>query len=580
MTRATANVGVRQRRRAKSVKRRKHSDMRPVVTDFTGAPAALIVAQRSAVPAVVAAGTDAQNIVVPAPVAAVVVTQNIVVPTPVALIVPLRNVVRARVPRLTAAQRNAERIADLNFDRNVGRARRYVRNKLASINARRAGGDLRAARQIEDRLLASPQLKLASAAEARKKLAKLDRRKAIKKNTFRAGRVYGPTSAQARRVAGTLDLESRSVELVGVIAVPKGKGGFRPLRMFELEHRTRQKMFEAVLSNRAPIDERQYALIKGLKAAQRDIVAALRTGRYHYAVTADIKAFFSAIDVNALPELLGLSAQVVESNLNIDNFNHNRIQAANAGRKIQDYEDIETDEHIQYIYSPYDGGTRLYGIRHLRRLLYQTTPGIAQGSSCSPVIAEYVIADLLSRLPTIRFIVTWADDILILAETREEVDIAVQALSDALRATRGGPFHADVKITPVASGFKFIGSNFRADDGAVTIAPTPDNRKDFDHKMRLHLHHISHRGDDPAMARKSLNGWLNANLLWPDVERHRQHYEDQIFRARQQFIHSYQGQTRERVRNLDEHFRVVKQAFLRPRRRHNKKKLMSEYYGS
>lgn len=424
---------------------------------------------------------------------------------------------------------------------------------------------------------------MVGAARARTRLAWLARNNAKADDRFVPGRAYGPTRAQARRVADAINLWTTTYETVGVKAEEKSKGGYRPIYIFGLEHRARQEMLRLVLANRANIDPRQYALQRGLRAAQRAILAALATGRYHYVVTADISAFFPSIDVTALPQLLGLPPAIVDSNVTIENFNVDRRQMAAVTEEITNYERLNPQQHYARDYSPYDGGVRTYGIHSRHSLIGymlggQTTPGIAQGPSCSPVIAEYVAADLVRRMMEISFMILWVDDFIILAETQEEAERAVKTFRAALAAARGGPFDATAKIAPVAPGFKYLGSDFGYRDGIATVAPTRDKRRDFHHNMRKHLHRISHAGTDPTEARQYLSGWLEANSLWSQAVLIRQDYQRKLAKAQQQFALYYQGQTTARKREIDSHLRATGDVFVNPRRRRSRAATGSGYF--
>ncbi len=327
MTRATTCVGVRQRRRARNATRPKHSEL----------PAHL---RTTAVPV-----------------------------TDKTALAPISVVVRPVLP---------DQSNDHRHDRAVGVARRDVRKKLRLIRNHLDRGDNSKAYSAQHKLLASHSLKVVGAARARARLAWLARANAKALGRFVAGRPYGPTREQARQVAEAIRLPNTTRERVGVKALRKSKGGYRKVHMFELEYRARHEMLRLVLVNRAPTDPRQYARM-GLRAAQRDIMAALDTGRYDFVVAADISDFFASIDVTALPAMLGLSTGVVDSNVRVENFNLDHRQMAAAAKEIANYETMNPRSHHTRDYSRYDGGVRTDVIDHRHRFAGQRPPGSYDG---------------------------------------------------------------------------------------------------------------------------------------------------------------------------------------------------------
>lgn len=174
--------------------------------------------------------------------------------------------------------------------------------------------------------------------------------------------------------------------------------------------------------------------------------------------------------------------------------------------------------------------------------------------------------------------IMWIDDFVILAETQEQAEQVVETLRDALASARGGPFNATVRIAPIASGFEYLGSEFRYREGTATVVPTGDNARNFHHSMRQHLYRISHRGDNPTTAQQYMNGWLEANSLWSEAAQVKRVYGWKIAMAQRQFETLYQGRTRAEVCEVDQRLRITGDAFVRPRRRRSRVAAASGYF--
>lgn len=481
---------------------------------------------------------------------------------------------RARPPReaiiapgftgVTTASLQAIKKISAQYERQVAQSRKWVKRRLAQIKSCHARGQHRRVSYLEQMLLRSRQLKVVAAARARVRMAWLARNAAKERGTFRPDRRYGPDLAEVIAVADALDVWNPTREKVSVRTEAKNHGGFRAIYMFGLMHRARQEMIRMVLGHRSDLHPAQYAPSRGLKQAQRDILAALAMGKYRYAVTADIRSYFNNIDVGRLPELLRLPAALIEANIDSRNFNINPHQQRDVQREITKYEDMNDEAVVELYHNRSDDQVRLIGSHVYRQ--YQASPGIPQGSSCSPIIAEMVMADILGRIITVRVIFNWVDDILILAKTREEAERAIETLESALTDARGGPFLAKVKKLPVEDGFDFIGSKFMASERVASVAPTPLNRTRLDRMMRKHLYQISHSGADPAAAIKSLNGWIEANSFWADAGEIKRQYLAEIKRAKLQHGRWYCGRSRTDCSASDYYLRGIGEAFPRPRR--------------
>ena len=450
---------------------------------------------------------------------------------------------------------------DRAYDALVGRCRKSVRKALARIKRYDDRGDLRGELELELTLFASYSSKVVAAARARVRMAWLARKAAKENGTFNPSRRYGPNRQQVLRTVPLINLWCRTNEKVGIRKEEKNKGGFRAIQIFGLEHRARKEMIRMTLTNRAVLHPAQYAPAKGLKQAQRDIRDALRTGENRYAVTVDVKSYFNNIDVGALPELLRLPTEVIKANVDSNSFNIDPCRLRAITEEINNYElmNDETNEVDGHVHERVIG--HLVGYRP-----YQGTPGISQGSSCSPIIAEIVMADILTRMPEGTRIFNWVDDILILARTQADAKRAIEALNAAMVAARGGRFQATVETQSVDAGFDFIGSRFKGLGQSATITPTSRNRSRLVAAMTRHLYQISHDGADPAEAIKSLHGWIEANSLWSGAEETRRYYLSEIERAQAQYPRFFRGQTRHRKSENQYYLKRMGAAFPKFRR--------------
>ncbi len=153
----------------------------------------------------------------------------------------------------------------------------------------------------------------------------------------------------------------------------------------------------------------------------------------------------------------------------------------------------------------------------------QQGKGIWQGAAISPLVSEMMIAVALRALPEGAWVVVYGDDIIVLAESRDEVRTHVSILRDAFLSHPAGPVKLKIgDVVPMTVGLDYIGFNLRVERGSAVVRPHHNNRTKLTRKIIAHL--------DPMLARapyhppdpdkidallKSVYGWAQSFRIWP-----------------------------------------------------------------
>lgn len=177
-----------------------------------------------------------------------------------------------------------------------------------------------------------------------------------------------------------------------------------------------------------------------------------------------------------------------------------------------------------------------------KSMLYATERGTPQGGIISPVLANLVLDGLETKLKKCFEnkrqcqnvnIVRYADDFVITGRTKELLENEVMPIIEMHLKERSLELSQEkTKITPIETGFDFLGWNFRKYNGKLLIKPSKKNVQAFLTKIRDLI------DSNKQIQTGSLIGQLNPIIRgWANYHRHAvskrifNHVDDQIFKT-------------------------------------------------
>lgn len=397
--------------------------------------------------------------------------------------VPRLQLTRAPLPVTTAADISVEKPKLSGRDRAMlapRRARRLAVQRVAKLRKRLeaavARGDKKTVSHLQRVLLNADSVKLAATAEA------------IRKQRRRLpGKV---TARDVVEAAFSLDMHRAPDEDVRLYPKRKSDTEFRPIHVFGVRNHARQVVFNWALEPRTRLDKtRQFAWCGGRPAAARAVLQHIDQGA-RWACSLDIKSFFPSISREWVITHLPMPGEVTRETA------------------------IPSEDHIR----PEGCGLSRAYWRPLSDLSLRIAAGrgMPQGSACSPLIAEFVVSQILSVLPPEVRVVNYADNFLLLANTREELEQAVQDLGGAVTHHPAGPFTLTRgPIRRVAQGAEFLGYRFESYRGRASAQPTSDALRECASELMGRMRDVV-RGRPRAVGRfrSFCRGWAAAFSMW------------------------------------------------------------------
>jgi hypothetical protein len=147
---------------------------------------------------------------------------------------------------------------------------------------------------------------------------------------------------------------------------------------------------------------------------------------------------------------------------------------------------------------------------------------------------------LLFQAPTAGEVVSFADNILVLAKSESDADAMTGSLGLALKKHPAGHLWPKFKIFRAGGPIDFLGHRLTAHSDQVCVQPTPENREKFERKMKKGLAQLT-RSTLPPAARDRLVRDLKSDLsahasnfrLCDGVKEYRQHWLPQISSIKQ-----------------------------------------------
>ena len=417
-----------------------------------------------------------------------------------------------RLPRVGACPSNVSDetmgSAGSNAMREIRRAIRQDTKLEKRIARLTASGKLSKAKYLSRKREGTISLLIRAEYEANKKLP-LHRR---------------VSPADVLRIARSVNLRVPSLEKVIVNATPKRNGALRPVMSFRTENKLRQRAVTNLLRPQSVFHAGQTALPqRGTKFAVRRLRAALEVG-CKFVVVADIKDFYPSIDANSLHKSLPLSKEVTNANIIPKRSTLSSGHVINA----KDFVD-HNNNHTHY------PKINIKGSRLSLTFGQTSQRGIPQGSSCSPIVAEYLMKDFVSSFPE-DSVTTFADDIVLFARTKKEATSYCSALRAAIEQHSAGSLSLKTAtIRRTSDGFEFLGYDFCTRKGRELVRPSRQNMRRIEAYLKWALTSIA-LGDDTAQAKSRLKSWAAAFSEWPGHKCWLQEKLTRIEAARQSWL--------------------------------------------
>lgn len=290
---------------------------------------------------------------------------------------------------------------------------------------------------------------------------------------------------QCFSLAKSLSAHKQSDEIVRVRFKPKASGGQRPIQEFGLRHRSAQQLAKSIIECRMNPRDWQYTH-KGVPKAIR-FLKDLEPGAETWAAKLDIKDFYGHFLEADLKKLLWEVPQsVVKATL---------LSKENV---LMDYKGV-----------PLAGS-----------YLQDAHRGVAQGSIVSPLLGALAVSNISWNPDEKIGCANYADDFLLVANSKSDLDDAVHAFDLAVQAgLPGGNFHLKPPIlSQFGHGVAFLGhylfvarDGLKVDPGGPAITRLAERLDELRVKTRLAI--VSHKEHPSDATRHKMLGQL-ASILY------------------------------------------------------------------
>lgn len=324
-----------------------------------------------------------------------------------------------------------------------------------------------------------------------------------------------PPAAEISSIAQALNLWEVCDENVYVYLKPKPHDphDFRTIMAFGIRHRARQYLIGATLSARAELAPNQFFSRGGTHTAIRTASEAMKNG-YRYATEIDISKCFDSFEPQAVTQLLPLPKEITQLTVLSHTYS---LKAYPYDVHLAD--DFETSDDLR------------------ERLEYLGVQwGIPQGSAISSFVAEMLLAPAIAQLPDCGVAVAYADNVLLLAKSHDEMVTMTKSLQCALAAHPAGPLLPNpLKRYRPGDAVKFLGHQIAVESGTVRVSPSLENLCHFKSKFKRGVSGLLRHPRPCGMSelRKFVISWCAAFKLCDGVDEHRDHYLRQLADVKQ-----------------------------------------------
>jgi hypothetical protein len=265
------------------------------------------------------------------------------------------------------------------------------------------------------------------------------------------------------QIADSLNVWSKSKEPAVVCTKKKGDDDYRLVVDFGIVNRARQYMVERLVAATANLHPEQYLTRGGVPAAIKRVAALMLDG-YDYAIETDIRQCYPSFTAANMHTALSLPKEVIDNVIMAQGYN------------------LIPGDSLLYLYghAPDDEGVP----RLLGEQIAKARRGIPHGSAVASLAVEVVLAPVLKALPSVAIVLSYADNILIMAKTKEDVWSATTAMWSALQGHPVGP------LTPSLRGefgpsdpSIYVGHRLEGLGSKVKITPSEKNEAKFHAKF-------------------------------------------------------------------------------------------------
>lgn len=321
-----------------------------------------------------------------------------------------------------------------------------------------------------------------------------------------------PELSKLPEIAKNINALRGTDERVDVRWVPKKNNSheFRLLMDFGIQNRALQYQIRRCIEARLDLHPMQFALNGGRDVAIERVQEFLLQG-FHHVAELDIKNCYPSFDGEKLTGLLPIPKEVTEKVIlsrNLNLYPVNMWDSSQSG-------DV----------SPED-------IEYLAEYLAEARQGIAQGSAVSSVVAEIVLAHVLAQMPDVGVVLTYADNILLMARSAKESVSMRIALSKLLSEHPAGPLKLNKpKTYKPGQPVEFLGYRLTVNGAKCYIEPSQKNLKQFHAETVRRLKNIEAEGTSiyfrkvlVSKLRRYVKSWPNSFKLWPGGEQHWKKY--------------------------------------------------------
>lgn len=301
------------------------------------------------------------------------------------------------------------------------------------------------------------------------------------------GRLREATAAQIAEMASATNLFQPCHERASQHPARSGSR-FRYVFDFGPQRRLRQLLVADVIRALHPPRQSQKLLHGGMPAARRAVEAAYLEGGMRYCAEIDLVDFYGSIALDGLAGVLRpLPAGVVRHVVYDLTIRHSHEDESPSGVSTGSWSDPHRIGHV----------------------------GLPLGSACSPAVGECILAQFLREIPDSQF-VAYADNILLLGRTAQDVQVVTESLSAALQNGIGAMWFRvrDNPVTSMDTEFDFLGQRASVSHDGSQMIWRPSHAK-----LREYL--LGDRPIEPTEAeadeaQAKLVNWRAAYTDWPE----------------------------------------------------------------
>jgi hypothetical protein len=333
---------------------------------------------------------------------------------------------------------------DTHAERDMANARPKqpysAKRLLKRIRAARQAGKSKKVRWLVEEWLRSYQAKRLAVRLAYRKMPKHCR----------------PDKSELDAIAKALDpwKGSGEVAYVGKQAKEHKPNEYRLTIDFGIENRALQYLLLIVLREAMELHPDQYGNRGGVHRAIKRVVEAMNAGHL-WATEFDIKNCFSSFDGKKALNLLPVPERVGEKVLLTE---HLSLLPGPTLTWVGNSEaDVEPDL--------------------LDDALDRVRQGLPEGSAASSFVVEALLANAIHTISKIGVVVSYIDNILLLAKTKNDLASMCQYLRSALKAHPAGPFCVTSKHFCPGGPIDFLGHRLTPTNGLIRIDPDNRNRQ-------------------------------------------------------------------------------------------------------